>query len=688
MENKPINEIKNTCDYIGSSVEPNEGDSLSHFNPNHDALGRFTSGIGGRISSISSKVSKNSSKKTNSSKKSKSVKKTKPKSKVTKLKKKSRKTKQTESKEQKIANLQTARRRSEEKKKILNSGDAKRIYENRDSFTTQQINDAIYRMNTEATLKSIVAKQNPTKTEKLKRTVGKVVTPENLKRTADLIENASNLYNQSARIANTFRDEDHQLKYIGKAENKSPKMSKAVQDIVFSGDATKILANQSKLTNEQVRDAKQRLDNLANINKQAEQARKIQNDRRQTLMSEANSAVNKYGEDYAKSVLSRNYGNEIANYYVTEAVTKQKLNELDTQAANRYISSSNYKNKMDENKRMGVKYKKSDVWHGNMDLGVNELCHYGVLGMKWGVRRYQSYDTVPRKSGKGGKEVGNAVKSKLSVNTGMARYPSTGQYPTELGDPMDSWYVETAFDSDAFDRKWRNPTSIDLDDSKPVAEMISDSLKNGTKNPFPRETGWDGLVDSINPDYGTPGTTNNCPFCTCAMEIASRGYDVVARKASGGTNYGVFERWFKDAETTGYGPAMDATIDEQNSYNAFSELKEDIIKYGDGASGALNIFYTPLSGHCIHWRNDKGNVVIEDGQTHESCSIEEIPDKYGVMKDTCLSTRLDNCEPNWDELAKDGALGTSNKRNRRWETPTGLAYTYNDMGLDRYFNRI
>lgn len=46
---------------------------------------------------------------------------------------------------------------------------------------------------------------------------------------------------------------------------------------------------------------------------------------------------------------------------------------------------------------------------------MDYLVHYGVLGMHWGVRRYQPYDVVPRGSGEGGKEIGEAAKKNKKI---------------------------------------------------------------------------------------------------------------------------------------------------------------------------------------------------------------------------------------------------------------------------------
>lgn len=46
-----------------------------------------------------------------------------------------------------------------------------------------------------------------------------------------------------------------------------------------------------------------------------------------------------------------------------------------------------------------------------MEIQNGDIVHYGILGMKWGIRRFQPYSVRGRGSGKRGREIGEAAKA-------------------------------------------------------------------------------------------------------------------------------------------------------------------------------------------------------------------------------------------------------------------------------------
>lgn len=254
--------------------------------------------------------------------------------------------------------------------------------------------------------------------------------------------------------------------------------------------------------------------------------------------------------------------------------------------------------------------------------------------MKWGVRRtpeqlgyrtksymdngdykLQKYTSPTRESLK-------RIPKRIALQTAAAIIPG---FATVYNANAIRKSLASNYDSKDYTKKEGSYEKISELKRKSSTTTTADDLKNA------------------NPRLGyQKGKVNNCTFCTVAMEMRARGYDVQARsKAQGAVTEVLYSNMFKDFKMNRPNTQQLPNESRKDYVNrSYNNLCNEIEKYGNGARGYVGIKYEKVnSGHAMYWKVENDRVTFYDGQSGKMN-----PDKVFSLADPSRHSyaRLDN----------------------------------------------
>lgn len=239
------------------------------------------------------------------------------------------------------------------------------------------------------------------------------------------------------------------------------------------------------------------------------------------------------------------------------------------------------------------------------------IAHHGILGMKWGIRRFQNPDGSLTAAGKKRYSKGNVLEGQKLKYDSMFRQELRNDIKL-IPHQMLAYLVPgygLAFNAISIKK------SMDYNSTKEYKQKHA-SLKELNK----KET----VLSDISKDVkevnktGKKGYVKNCFNCVCALEMRQRGYDVVASPRSVGTYSTEYLKHFNGVEIGSHSTNRnDKESRKKWVERSYSELCSQLEANGPNARGFLSFTYeNSNSGHTITWfTNSSGEVYFYDPQS-------------------------------------------------------------------------
>ena len=340
---------------------------------------------------------------------------------------------------------------------------------------------------------------------------------------------------------------------------------------------------------------------------------------------------------------------------------------------------------------------------------LSELRHYGVKGMRWGVRK----DRETRRENKGKKfdQKVSDINSKIDAHKGgrkkgyiqklesdRDRYAedaqrvrdgkmTTRQKKVAIGAAVAATLVaakatQVGIESGEFRRM--------ADQGRAFLNLEHGFKKNPDLASVTRpDQVFLKVVKQVNPEYGAVGRKMNCRRATFAYEMRRRGYDVQATRTTNG--YGQNISGLKNAISpgeklrrtgtmsliwdfanekvrSGKDPSMPTPLKNLQEglsagskknigYDSFGEdamprkIFERLAKEPNGSRGEIGVIWKQGGGHSMAYEIFDGKPVIFDAQTGKAFdSVKAMSDSMDIGG--AGFTRLDNLDLNTDYLRR------------------------------------